>query len=551
MAYPNSTVWVCSGVPLDPRYEHTLTYADKTLQRSYFEGKAVRAFSSVSYLRKSKSIKLPAKFADAALWNYLFTDNSLTAGVDPNGVERRYYYFITDVQYVNDYTVEVFLELDVMQTYMFDYELLPCFVERTHVASDKYGEHTIDEGLELGDPVIMSAKHTDNTNWLDILVLASINPNYSGTGSPVKALASLYDGVFSGLKVWQVDLTRWTEWEDKLAALEEAGFLDGIHDMWMYPRNLIECTSEITTDVAYPVNNSKAADATMPGCPETLDGYTPKNRKLFTYPYTFLHCSNNNGGSAVYRFERFDDGAAYPSFFEPDVTETYFKMYGTVSPDASVILAPENYNGQSVNLEECLSLNNYPHCAWDSDTFKMWLAQNQNQQDYARGVAGVKAVGGAAVALGSLFGGNLAGAAGGAAMAISGATQIGEMMAQRRDMEIQPPQARGTFSSTAAISAGKHNFTFYVKSIPAEMAACIDDYFTMYGYKMNRVMYPLTTARENFTYIKTVNCHIKATLPAADIVKIESIFDRGVTFWKNPENVGDYSVSNRPATEIK
>ena len=234
------------------------------------------------------------------------------------------------------------------------------------------------------------------------------------------------------------------------------------------------------------------------------------------------------------------------------MTETYFKLYGTVSPDAAVILSPEDYNGQAVNKEESLTLDNYPHCAWDSDTYKMWLAQNQNQHALTQNTATIKAVGGAATALAGLGGMMMGGigmgglAAGGAATAISGFMDIQNLMAQKRDMEIQPPQARGTFSSTANITAGKHNFTFYVKTINAEAARCIDDYFTMYGYKLNRVMVPQIHCREAFTYVKTIGCHIKADFAANDVIKIEAIFDKGITFWADPAKVGDYYQDNDP-----
>ena len=39
--------------------------------------------------------------------------------------------------------------------------------------------------------------------------------------------------------------------------------------------------------------------------PSTLDGYTPKNKKLLTFPYCFLLVSNNNGNSNVYHYEKF------------------------------------------------------------------------------------------------------------------------------------------------------------------------------------------------------------------------------------------------------
>ena len=38
----------------------------------------------------------------------------------------------------------------------------------------------------------------------------------------------------------------------------------------------------------------------------TIDGYVPKNNKLFTYPYCFLYVTNLMGNSATYKYEYFN-----------------------------------------------------------------------------------------------------------------------------------------------------------------------------------------------------------------------------------------------------
>ena len=38
----------------------------------------------------------------------------------------------------------------------------------------------------------------------------------------------------------------------------------------------------------------------------TLDGYAPRNNKLLSYPYNFLYVTNNQGNSAIYRWEFFN-----------------------------------------------------------------------------------------------------------------------------------------------------------------------------------------------------------------------------------------------------
>lgn len=529
MSIPQSTISVCGGVRLNSRYEHSIYFADRTAQLNYFAGKVVKTFSAYSFIRKSWDLNVAATMEEAASWSYLFFTNTANA--------KRYYYFIDNIEYVNDGTVRLKLQIDVLQTYLFDFELLPSFVERQHVTDDTRGAHTIDEGLETGDLIDNAVSDFSGIETLCILVLASINPNYADTDKPVPALSGMYNSIFSGLKVWAVNSSDWGEWGAQLDALSEAGFLDGIVSMWMYPKNLVELGGENTWSdgvlckivESFP---SAGISSNVGFNVSTVDGYTPKNNKLLCYPFNFLYCSNNNGGSAVYKYERFSGSSAT------------FNLYGALSPDAPVLLTPTKYNGVDKNFEHALTLGNFPACAWDADVYKMWLAQNQNQHNNAAGQAAIKVGAGAVAGIASLATGNIAGAVGGVGMMYSGVTQISGLLAQKRDMEIQPPQARGQFSTNINIAASKQTFTFYKKSVNAEHAKMIDDFFTMYGYKINRVQKPNIHARKSHTYIKTVGCHIDADLCNEDTIKIEAIFDHGVTFWTNGDRIGQYDDDN-------
>ena len=68
----------------------------------------------------------------------------------------------------------------------------------------------------------------------------------------------------------------------------------------------------------------------------------------------------------------------------------------------------------------------------------------------------------------------------------------------------------------------------------------------MYGYATKKIKVPNTNVRENWTYTKTKNCVVKSNAPADDVKKICSIYDKGITFWRNPANVGNYNLSNNP-----
>ena len=81
-------------------------------------------------------------------------------------------------------------------------------------------------------------------------------------------------------------------------------------------------------------------------------------------------------------------------------------------------------------------------------------------------------------------------------------------------------------------------------SIKAEYARIIDEYFDMYGYKTHRVKIPAENHRVNYWFTKTIDANITGEIPQEDLQIIKDCYNRGVTFWKNPENFKDYAVQN-------
>lgn len=539
MSTPQSRIYICNGVRLDNRYEHTITFDNVPAQHSFFMDKVVHTLSAYTYLRRTWNLKvaLPAgtSMASAQNWNYLFFTNDNYSDELAN---TYYYYFINHVEYVNDSTVELTLELDVMQTHHFDFALQPCFVERHHTESDEVGEHLVAEDLELGDLVSEFAYDAEDMKDLCILILSTYNPQTTGEDQTATVLASCYDGVFSGLGVYAVNMESWQALGSKLYLLSEAGKIDGIVSIWVYPKSLVELAEGETWDglaLCKGVAGTKKLPVTVAKKQSKLGNYTPKNKKVLTYPFNFLYASNNAGTASVYRYERFTN----------DKCE--FELSGALSPEGVARCTPQYYNGVANNYDEGITLAGYPTCAWNSDTYKIWLAQNQNTNNLSMATSGLSIAGGVATSVAGLATGNLVLAGAGAMTAIHGGTQIASTLAAKKDMEVQPPQARGNFSSNVNVVNGKQLFSFYFKRVDDEHARIIDDYFTMYGYRINKKMTPNPKARPAYTYIKTIGCLIHGTMCTEDIVKIESIFDKGITFWRDGDQIGNYNQDNAPS----
>lgn len=519
---PESTICICSGVRLDNKYLHTIYFETKADQEDYFNGKTVKRITDLTYLRKSWSLFIDAAMEQAKTWNYLYFKNS------PTG--KTYYYFINNMEYKNNGMIELKIELDVIQTYLFDFDMLDCFIDRQHTQTDAIGDNVVPENLETGELISWDSGDMSMGD-MAIMIMSTIDLRYSlsDDDEPVKVLASCYNGVFGGVSIFATKVTNWEGVGIKLKQLDDLGMSDAVISIWIYPRKLINLDGGSWDEgaILQPVKSIEPFFEYIVR-PERLNGdYLPKNNKLFTYPYNFLYATNNSGSAAVYHYERFGD----PS-------ECGFKVTGALSPEGIVRMYPLNYNGEPHAYEEGLNLGSFPTCAWNQDVYKLWLAQNQSQHNLTMGLGGLSiAAGVVSLATG-------AGAGVGMGLIASGSTAIASTLAQKADQKIQPPQARGQQSTGVNVVAGFQTFTLKRKSVTEANARIIDDYFTMYGYKINRVQRPNLHTRSGFTYIKTIGCKVNGNLCNEDITAIESIFDNGVTFWVNGDKIGDYSISN-------
>ena len=108
-----------------------------------------------------------------------------------------------------------------------------------------------------------------------------------------------------------------------------------------------------------------------------------------------------------------------------------------------------------------------------------------------------------------------------------------------------PPQTRGnTNTGDVAYASGSFEFPYYKMSVRYEMAQVIDQYFTMYGYKVNRLATPNIHKRSNWDYIKCIDVNLEGDIPEKDLDKIRSLFNNGCTFWHNTSTFLNYSATN-------
>ncbi len=159
---PNSLVKIYttdeSGapVPFDPNMENTVLFVNAEQQYDYLEAFRPVTLTKNSYTRANRGV-IKVGF-ESDITSEVYKDKIIAAVYNANylafkntSFENKWFYaFIDSTEYLNNNTVTISYHIDVIQTYMFDWKFNQCLIEREHTVSDKYGEHTLPEGLETG-----------------------------------------------------------------------------------------------------------------------------------------------------------------------------------------------------------------------------------------------------------------------------------------------------------------------------------------------------------------------------------------------------------------
>lgn len=515
---PGTNIKLLKNVPLDNTYNHTIYFSNSSSQSSYFAGKVAYSLSEYTYQRVKKGVaRVGIKADNLYNCNYMMFQNT-------NFGSKWFYAFITGVEYINNATSDVFFEIDVMQTWMFNYSLERCFVEREHTTSDSIGLHIEPEPVSCGEYVMNDySPITYMTDMCVIIAIVDTNGETDGT---------LYDGIYGSAQLWVYSSTDTDAINSKIN--EYVQQTDAILSVYMCPKALIGDIPD-TNRLSYgqgAVTTTVSLDAI--GGTESLDGYVPKNKKLYTYPYNFYHVDNAGGNELSLRYEFFDS-------LKPVV-----QISGTVTQPVVAVLRPCSYKGVSGYSElggytsynaESIQLNNYPICSWNVDSYQAWVAQNSVPLVLNTAAS----VGNAA--LGASFSNNP-----GAVMGSTIIGQVANVASQWYQASIASDISKGNFNNGGP-NVANHKQQFYGGrcSVTAEYARMIDDFFTMFGYAVKRVKVPNTHNRPHWNYVKTVGCVVDGSVPADDMKKICSVYDNGVTFWKSGDEVGHYGLDNSPS----
>ena len=226
---PNGILRILKGVPLDPSLDHTIYFPyalydpnvdtskptsqdivnAKVAQQAYFK-KFIKEttvwnaenysfeLTNISYQRYTEGnikVEIPADLLYDC--NYIMFQN-LAFGT------KWFYAYIRNVSYVSNTVSIINYEIDSIQTWLFDFNLEQCFVEREMSYQDEMFENLVPENIERGEYVSIKEDKID----FNEMKLAIVSSRQAGTteGHSGKSINGVYSGLeeYTGFNVREV-----------------------------------------------------------------------------------------------------------------------------------------------------------------------------------------------------------------------------------------------------------------------------------------------------------------------------------------------------------
>jgi hypothetical protein len=560
-----------SGIKFSNDYKHTRWFDSLSDQLNWWANQTtVYTYSDFNIQRVEDKTFIRLNVDISALWgvNYVVFYNEFHG--------RQFYAFVTKLEYIQKNRTDVHIELDVIQTWMFDMNWQPSYVVREHCplwnSDGSPVINTVPEDLNYGtDYKVAKVDHYRTYDDLYFLVVVSKKTLQS---------PSVYQWSVNGLPQhlcfyvhpFRLDGSVPTS---NLALTPYVG--DVITNIYTNTADVNNVVSMYVTDMLpnnpfYDGNNisfdsSNYAPVTI-GSANTLmvqnvsyssmikdlgnkyDGFSSVTEsKLLMHPYTVTIIDDFKGNRIELKNEYIDS---------PDLI---LDIRGSLGVSNKTVYSVKDYlTGQlsddgikeKISMEHSLIDNNPNDIPVLVDMLSAYIQGNRNsiqvQKDKIEFNADMGIAGGLIAGIASIMGGSPVGAlSSGTSMIKSGGDamlQAQALQAKQKDISNVPPSiAKMGSNSYFDYGSGYTGVWIIKKEITPEYRKKLTDFFNMFGYKKNEVKLPNIHTRQYWNYIKTNGCIIQGNFNHEDLEEIKSVFDNGITLW-HTDQIGNYTLSN-------
>ena len=552
---PSTTVRVCQSIPLDNTYTDTILFTSKSAQESYFAGKTKKTYSGLTYQRLASNSSTWAIFLEDVA-DYFYDCNYLA--FKNGGFGNKWLYaFISDILYINENCTAITFEIDVMQTWLFDFEIKKSFIERMHVSDDTISRNVVEEGLnfmqryeyyKIEPSGLFGGTSSDLSKDYSsvVLIATSEDCDQDDEVREGEMIQNTYQGLkYIAFPIYQnpsACLKALNEWLKKMNESGKAGAINSIsmvpatglsmvqEDGWKYKAEVVD---GVIREQSYEINYTNLDD-----------DYVPKNNKLFCWPYHFFTITTMDGQSYDYKYE--DIIESDPT---PGATKMKFKFKFAFGPNPTYFMFPQYYMKHENNIDYGIKLTGFPQCNWNFGVWENYYAQQDTNITLSMLASALGSANQAASGVMNSSGGSKGSLATSAGMSIAqagiGALQAGmNTFGGLSVVKSQPDQSKGA-SNVGGVNYNMETMDFWIihKRLHWGYVVKIDDYFTKFGYRVNSTGVPNLHTRKYWNYLKLDQPSVTGNMPVGDMRMIKQILSNGITFWHTTD-VGNYDLNN-------
>lgn len=558
---PSTTVRVCQSIPLDNTYTDTILFTSKSAQESYFASKTKKTYSGLTYQRLASSSSTWAIFLEDVA-DYFYDCNYLC--FQNGGFGNKWLYaFISDILYINENCTAITFEIDVMQTWLFDFEIKKSFIERMHVADDTISRNVVEEDLNFMQryeyyyvensrlfegstrPLDTDGEFDDRIIY-DSIILVATSEDVDEEDEVLEGglIQNTYQGLkYIGFNANDLGVGYCNAW---LKRMNEGGKAGAINSISMVPSAGLTYSSggngKLNINIEDP-NGNVGEKEYLINYSTLDDDYIPKNNKLFCWPYHFFTITTLDGQSYDYKYEDIIESDPVPG-----TTTMKFKFKFAFGTDPTYFMYPSYYMKCNNNYDYGIKLSGFPKCNWNFGVWENYYAQqdtNITLSMLASALGSVSSASGSVVSdagskKGLGVGTGLAIAQAGLGTLQAGLSTFGGLSV----VKSQPDQSKGA-NNVGGVNYNMETMDFWIihKRLHWGYVVKIDDYFTKFGYRVNSTGVPNLHTRKYWNYLKLDQPSVTGNMPVGDMRMIKQILSNGITFWHTTD-VGNYDLNN-------
>lgn len=516
---PIGQLKILKDVPLDNTYTDTLDFSSASAQYTFFSGKAKYSYMNMSPNRLTNQIKVPTNYDNLYDCNYIMFQNT-------NFGNKWFYAFINSIEYINPNNTMLTYQIDVFQTWQFDFTLNECLVERMHTPDDTPFKYLAPEPITPEEYIYNTNMHWNGSlttqlgDMVYITALISIDKELPSGLTP----QTVRDNIYNACYYYSQPVTNYAEVTTFLQGLVDDNKKESIIGVYMTP---VDPNDIILNN--YPVSTPFNRNT------QTFGNYTVKNNKCLNYPFRKFSIISTDSGQRVE--------------FRPELLNgenLTGRIYVSSSVPNDVAFVPFYATSENIeNWDFSLNYSESPTCIWSTNEYGNWL-NSQKISMPTKIIGNLMSVKNDVV-------GSIVGATSSATPSIQGVgAEVSYMNRSAGILDEFYQASRMPNTPSGSISGSflnyklkRYGFEGFCQELTENQIKRIDNFFTCKGYAINDVVQPNLKSRSSFNYIKTVSANVTGSIPFDDMNTIKSAFNRGITFWHG-DYVGDYSRTNNP-----